>query len=182
MKVTKYTKAADDMNKVMGLEPAIDTALEQDALIASIKKNATEVQEKDKLADSTWKVLAELKVGPRSTPAPAEEAAPAKPAKAAKPAKEAKTPKAKAEKPAKAAKAPKAPKEPKGPGVIASIVEFLGKGPITKEAIVKLLAKRFPNRDAEGMAKTVNVQLPNRIAREQGIKVVVTDEGYALKK
>jgi len=70
---------------------------------------------------------------------------------------------------------------PDGPGIIGSIVEFVKKAtpekPITKKEIVAKLAKRFPEKDPEGMEKTVNVQVPNRIKKEKGINIVRHPEG-----
>lgn len=63
----------------------------------------------------------------------------------------------------------------KGVGVIGSILEFLRgaskEEPLSKADLVAKLAKRFPEREAEKMAKTVGVQLPSRIAKEQEVKV-----------
>ena len=79
------------------------------------------------------------------------------------------------------AKAKAKAKKPKGPGVIASVLEFLSaaskKKPISKKQIVAKLAKRFPDREAESMAKTVNVQVGSRIAKEKNVKVVKNDDG-----
>lgn len=76
-------------------------------------------------------------------------------------------------------------KKESGPGVIASIIEFL-KGatktkPLTKKQLVELLAKRFPDRTAEAMEKTVNVQVPNRLRVDKDIEVESkdTDDGKA---
>jgi hypothetical protein len=92
-------------------------------------------------------------------------------------------------KPASNKTATKATKEtkPKGPGVIASVLEFLteasAKAPVTKEDLVNRLAKRFPDRPKESMAKTVNVQVPGRLSREQGVNVVkAEDGGFYIKK
>jgi hypothetical protein len=75
-------------------------------------------------------------------------------------------------------------KEKKGPGVIATIIELITtKGPITKAQIVTALAKKFPDRDAESMKKTVNAQIPGRISKEHGLKLVeLEDKGWTIKK
>lgn len=69
----------------------------------------------------------------------------------------------------------------KGPGVIGSIVEFLSAAsedkPITKKQIVEKLAKRFPDREAEAMAKTVNIQIPGRLKKDKSLDVRKADEG-----
>lgn len=78
-------------------------------------------------------------------------------------------------------KTAKAPKEKK-PGVIATIIEILSNAssshPVTKETIAHKLAKAFPDRDAEGMAKTVNVQVPTRLGSDKGLVVQKNAEGY----
>lgn len=58
------------------------------------------------------------------------------------------------------------------PGVIQSIVQFLSssKKPLTREQIVKKLAARFKDREAEKMAATVRVQVPTRLAAS-GVKI-----------
>lgn len=69
----------------------------------------------------------------------------------------------------------KAPKKESGPGVIGSIVEFLSTAteekPMTKKELTDKLAERFKDRDREGMAKTVAVQVPARLAKDKGLKV-----------
>lgn len=73
-----------------------------------------------------------------------------------------------------------------GAGVIGSIIEFLGKAsedkPITKNGIVKKLAKRFKDRSAEAMKKTVNVQVPTRLRSDKGLEVQKNEDGYWLEK
>lgn len=68
------------------------------------------------------------------------------------------------------------------PGVIASIVEFLNAAsedkPISKKRLTKKLAERFEDRSAESMAKTVNVQVPNRLMKDKGMNIIKTDKGY----
>lgn len=72
--------------------------------------------------------------------------------------------------------------ENRGPGVIDVIAEVLKgaskKKPVSKDDIVKQLAKRFTDRDPEKMRKTVNAQVPSRIARDRKIKVQSSDDGY----
>ncbi len=101
-----------------------------------------------------------------------EEPAPKKGKGKAKPAEKAKA------KPAKKAE----PKEERGPGVIASIVEFLGAAteekPINKDRLVEKLKKRFPDRQETAMMKTINVQVPNRLKTDKKINVKKNDKGY----
>ena len=73
--------------------------------------------------------------------------------------------------------------EKKAPGVIASILEFIQHGPISKKHILSKLQKRFPDRPVEGMEKTINAQLPNRMSKEKGVKIKVDSKGqYYIKK
>ena len=69
-------------------------------------------------------------------------------------------------------------KEPKKIGVIASILEFISAGnPVSKKQLLDKLTKRFPDRPVDGMEKTIAAQLPNRMAKEKGIKIKVDDKG-----
>lgn len=74
-------------------------------------------------------------------------------------------------------------KEPKKPGVIASILEFIQAGPVSKKQLLGKLTKRFPDRPVDGMAKTIQAQLPNRMAKEKKIKIKMDDKGrFSVKK
>lgn len=55
--------------------------------------------------------------------------------------------------------APKATKASKGPGVISTIIETISRDRgASKDEILEVLVKKFPERDADGMAKTVVIQ------------------------
>lgn len=77
----------------------------------------------------------------------------------------------------KTGKIPKVAKEnkpPKGVGVIATIaacIENSGKTGVSKEEILEKLVATFPDRDAAGMKKTINIQVSSRISKEK-FKVV----------
>ncbi len=76
---------------------------------------------------------------------------------------------------------------PNGPGVIASIEEFLKETsadkPITKKGILKKLCKRFPDRDADSMSKTIAVQVPNRMNKDKSMGILKhEDGGYFIGK
>ena len=74
-------------------------------------------------------------------------------------------------------------KEPKKPGVIATILEIIQSNPASKKQILDRLKTRFPDRPVEGMEKTISAQLPNRMAKEKGIKIKVDDKGrFSTKK
>ena len=64
----------------------------------------------------------------------------------------------------------KAKATPKKAGVIATIVECIiksGKKGISKDNILKVLVKKFPEREEEKMKVTVGVQVPSRISKEK---------------
>lgn len=72
-------------------------------------------------------------------------------------------------------------KKNKGVGVLATIQSLITEKPISKAEILKALVKKFPDRKEAGMAKTINAQLPNRMAKERGIKIVEKDGKYSVK-
>lgn len=72
----------------------------------------------------------------------------------------------------------------KGTGVIATIVKCLedsGKSGISREDVLTVLCKKFPERTAESMKKTIQVQLPGRISKER-FPVVKLEGGLYAKK
>ena len=91
--------------------------------------------------------------------------------------------KAAAEKSAKAEKkasSKKDPLKPKVPGVIESIflaIEKSGEKGISKAQILAHLVQKFPDREKEGMEKTINVQLPKRMSKEREVKIEKTEKG-----
>lgn len=111
-----------------------------------------------------------------------EDEAPAKPAK--KTAKPAETEEEDDDAPAKPkGKAP--PKSAGGegkPGIIATIVSTVKNAteekPVSKKGILAVLTKAFPDRDADSMMRTINVQVPNRIKKDKKLNVVKNDKGY----
>jgi hypothetical protein len=76
----------------------------------------------------------------------------------------------------------KAPAAERGPGVIASILKFLQSGtakkPVTKEDVHQKLIKLFPDRDADSMWSTINIQIPNRLRVDRGVHVNRNENGY----
>ena len=172
----RLVAAAKNLNAVCQPDPEIGsteegvegdpTALTQDELIESIGEVAGDcLSEDDDLEEDTWAVLGELdliELEEEEEEEEEEEQAPAKPKSKSK---------------AKASSSRQGGK----PGVCASIIEFIqNDGPITKADIVAKLKKRFPDRNEDSMAKTVNVQVPNRINKEKNLNVVLTDNGYQI--
>jgi len=74
-------------------------------------------------------------------------------------------------------------KQNKNPGVIATIVTILSetKKGVTIDEIVARLTKAFPERNPEGMKKTVKVQIGGRIKKEKGLNVSKDDDKYTIK-
>jgi len=75
--------------------------------------------------------------------------------------------------------------KPKKVGVIVSIEEFLRGAssgePLGKKAICEKLASRFPERSPDSMGKTVNVQVPTRLAKDKGCVVQKNEGGYWIE-
>jgi len=78
-------------------------------------------------------------------------------------------------------KAP-AKKGPKKPGVIATIVTLISSKPMSKKKLLKELVKAFPDRDADKMEKTLNIQVPNRIRKEKNESLTENKKGKWLFK
>lgn len=76
----------------------------------------------------------------------------------------------------------KTEKKVRGVGVIAYIQKLVEGGPISAKSILHRLEKKFPDRPSEGMAKTIQAQLPNRMSREKKIKIIKNDEGQFYVK
>ena len=76
----------------------------------------------------------------------------------------------------------------KKPGVIQSILSVIKKkGPIDKPGIHKELIKLFPDRDPQGMLKTIGCQVggknrPLRMEKERKVKFLIKDNKFSLKK
>jgi hypothetical protein len=74
-----------------------------------------------------------------------------------------------------------------GPGIIASILEFIQEANegISKVQIAEKLAKRFPDRDANSMMKTVNAQIggkksPRRMEKEKNVIFNIDEDLYSI--
>lgn len=148
--------AALDMNDVMGLEPGIDTGLDDALFMKAFIKASKMATGTDNFTEFTWRVLAANDLGP--------ERVISKPIKA-------KTDKATAKSSGKTAK-PKETKAPK-PGVIAAIKDFLierhGQSkPFSRDEIWKVLTEKFPERDADALMSTIRTQVPGRLSKEAG--------------
>ena len=73
----------------------------------------------------------------------------------------------------------------KGPGVIQTILNLVKSAPktgISKGTILDHLVEQFPDRDSDGMSKTIGVQLPGRMSKERKVEIVRLESGnYAMK-
>lgn len=71
---------------------------------------------------------------------------------------------------------------PKKVGVIDNIVTALKTGtskkPLTKADILAHLTKKHPDRDPEGMKKTINIQVPSRLRNEKKLDIQKNENGY----
>ena len=67
-------------------------------------------------------------------------------------------------------------------GIIKTIVSLLQRQPISKEDILSNLVTSFPDRNADGMKATINIQINYRLKKEKGFDVQKNDMGcYFIK-
>ena len=176
MKEEKLIEVCNNLTAVLGLDPQIGTDSKK-----QMKKDLLEAAKLITPGDlialhkDTVSVLKELGV-----PLPEEKEEKKKEEKK----KEGKKKKEKqdSEKTEKKEKTEKEEKKQKGKGVIYTIISLIKtKGPITKEKIAKELEKKFPDRNADGMKKTLQIQLSGRLAKEKKLKIENTEKGYIIK-
>lgn len=194
MKKRDLVKAAKELNKVLGLDPKIDIKQEASTIEKLILKAADLIVPEDKISKETAELITDLKAFAEETPDSADEEEEKEVSdtadededvededvededdededdedeEEAPPAKNT----SKGKKTGKAEKSAESPgKKPAGPGVIATIgalIEGSGKKGVTKEEILTALTKAFPDKKAESMKNTINVQVPNRISKER---------------
>lgn len=161
MKLKDLKTVAQDLNNSLELDPPIDLKLSAKDLKEEIAEASTMLEDGDKVLQITKEVLMDLECD-----------LPAK-LKIGKGEKKADSKKGKKED-------VKTKKTDKKPGVVATIVELLENGPITKEKAVEKLAKKFPERDPDKMATTFSIQL-NRIPKERGVSIEKSEKGYVIK-
>ena len=67
-------------------------------------------------------------------------------------------------------------------GVISTIIDCLKSKPHTKDQLLAVLTKKFPDREPDGMKQTINIQVPSRLKTDKDLKVVRDDKGrYSIK-
>ena len=182
MKKTDLVTAGNELNQLLFDDPQID--VDGEGLEASIKEASLLLRKSDKISKITKAVLTELFDGEVISDEEVREAFEALGIVAAEDVEE-----AAAESTAKPTR--KQPKDAatkkeafKGPGVIATIVSMIekaGKDGVSKEEILNELVAKFPDRAKDSMAKTINVQVPNRISKER-FPIVKLENGKYKKK
>lgn len=177
IKRSELINVAKELNTVLEPDPEIEVGAPSEELIPILIEAAKLLEPGDKISAATQKVLDNLpkETEPVTEPedtkleleSEGEEVVPEKEEEAT--AEPEKVVEKKKTTPAKE-KASTAKKEKKGPGIIATIVACIEKAPvkgISKEAILEKLVATFPERDADSMRKTINVQVPARITKER---------------
>ena len=156
MEKARLQEVAKELNELLGLDPAIDVEAEDAEISAKVCEAVQLLEKGDKLSADSVSTLMELEQ--------VEHLKRAGLVKEAKKAKEAKT-----------------PKEPGKPGVIATIISEITAGPKTKEEILTVLGKLFPERDTEAMKSTLTIQLGGRLKKDKGMNILKDDQGrYSL--
>lgn len=153
---------AKELNEVLGLDPKIKTSSK--VKIEELKHKVAEagalLEDRDKVSQATMDLLLDLEVDVSA----GVRVLKSKPTASKK------------------SSVSKKSNVKKSPGVIQTIVDIIdSKGPITKDQILKVLTKKFPDRNPEGMGRTIHIQVPNRLNREKNIKIKEGDNGYYIK-
>lgn len=69
----------------------------------------------------------------------------------------------------------------KVPGVISTIESVVRAAtkdhPVSKNKILNVLKKTFPDKAEKSMMNTIKVQLPGRMAKEKHLKIKITEDG-----
>lgn len=200
---------AKELNKVLGLDPAINVKAPQEELVEKINEAAALLVPEDELSAKTMEGLGKLgielpMVGPDSAiedpdedeeeedeeegVLPAEEADPEAEEDLDDPEDEEGAENSEEEPVLKQGKKKKEPplgKKEKTAGVIAVIIELIeksGQKGISKEQILEELIKRFPDRRPTSMKNTINVQVPTKISKERFPLEKTPDNKFRRKK
>ena len=182
--------AAKELNKVLGLDPQIDTKQDLETLKDLVLQAADLIEPEDEISEKTTKIIEELREEKAAAEpeeedegepeeedeeegAEEEESAEAEEEESDEESdEEEESDEIEEEEPVKKGKRKNESKAIKsfGVGVISTIAEIIkqaGKEGITKQEILNELIKKFPDRNAESMKKTINIQVPNRISKEK---------------
>jgi hypothetical protein len=193
MNRTDLINAAEDLNELLGLDPAIDTSMKVADLKEAVKDGGMLLQTQDSPKPATIEVLKELPwgdeldddvrdaflhfgiLGSNAEEEPEEVPEETEP-------EEAEEVEAVVEEEPEEVPEEK-PKKSRKPGVIATIVSLIeeaGEEGITKDAILEALVAKFPERASIPMKNTINVQVPGRITKER-FPVEKLDDGRYRK-
>lgn len=164
-----------ELNKVLGLEPAIDIENDIDFVKEQCWEAAKLVAPEDKFTTKTASWLRGVKQVEDKEAKEKENAA--KPKKTAKPKKSkekgVKNPDDKKQKP---------PVKAGGVGVIASILEFItdvGEDGIGTDSILERLVVRFPERSADSMRNTIDLaaggKKGGKLSKREGVTIKKVD-------
>jgi hypothetical protein len=201
----ELTTVAKELNKVLGLDPAIDTGsrVKLADLEEAIKQAIELIEPEDEFTEATQAIITAL------SPAPQEEALEEEDDDDDDDDVEEETddyddndddeeddddededeededeeePVLKQD---KKKKEPPLGKKEKTAGVVQSIIELIeksGQKGISKEQILEELIKRFPDRQPTSMKNTINIQVPTRISKERFPLEKTPDNKFRRKK
>jgi hypothetical protein len=207
----ELTAVAKELNKVLGLDPAIDTGsrVKLADLEEAIKQAIELIEPEDEFTEATQAIITAL------SPAPQEEALEEEDDDDDDDDVEEEAPEGDEDddddddddddeeeddddeddddedeeepvlKQDKKKKEPPLGKKEKTAGVIKSIIELIeksGQKGISKEQILEELIKRFPDRQPTSMKNTINVQVPTRISKERFPLEKTPDNKFRRKK
>ena len=175
----EVVSVAKELNKVLGLDPQIDTKQDLETLKNLVLQAADLIEPEDEISKKTTTIIDELRE--EKAAAELEEEEDEEVADIKDDSDEAEEDE---EEGAEEEEEEEIKTQPqKKSGVIASIAEMIekaGEKGITKEEILTNLVKRFPERQEKSMKNTINVQVPNRIDREK-FKVEKVGDRYRKK-
>lgn len=197
----ELTAVAKELNKVLGLDPAIDTGsrVKVSDLEEVIKQAIELIEPGDEFTEATQAIITALSPAPQED-APEEEDEEEEALE--EEALEEEAPEEDEEdeededdddedeeepvlKQDKKKKEPPLGKKEKTAGVVQSIIELIeksGQKGISKEQILEELIKRFPDRQPTSMKNTINIQVPTRISKERFPLEKTPDNKFRRKK
>jgi len=186
----ELTTVAKELNKVLGLDPAIDTGsrVKLAGLEEAIKQAIGLIEPGDEFTEATQAIIDELNGSSADMEDEDEEDLDALEEEAPEgddddddddDEEDLDAPEGEEEPPLKS------DKKEKKVGVIKSIIELIeksGQKGISKEEILEELIKRFPDRQPTSMKNTINVQVPTRISKERFPLEKTPDNKFRRKK
>lgn len=173
---------AEEMNEVMGLEPAIDTELVNKELIKEIKDNAVEIEPDDVFSEETQNVLMELGIVIVYDESPEKEVEDKEEPEEEEETEEIIEEDVKEKKTAKIEKdVKKKPAKGKGKsryghqdGSAGALIDDLVWEGTSLKSVVNAILKKFPDRDERATTNKVNAHI--RDLSKAGIKIDTDDK------